>query len=456
MKSDEPIEGLLRSLAPQALGSLVRRYGDFARCEDAVQEALIAAAQAWPRDGVPEHPLGWLGKVAANRYVDQVRADSARERRERAEAQAMPRDALLAPPPDTEQPRDDLLELLFLCCHPALTVPSQLALTLRAVAGLTTGEIAACFLVPEKTMGQRVSRAKQRLRKAGARFELPADPEHGPRLRVVLHVLYLMFNEGYSATAGPRLRRPDLTGQAQHLVRRLHTRLPESGETAGLLALMLLTEARAAARTGEDGVRVPLAEPDRSRWDAALIAEGVDLISRTLASRPLGPYQVQAAIAAVHVEAPSAEATDWRQILALYDILERLQPSPVVTLNRAVAVAMVRGPHAGLALLREVESGVLAGHHRVPAVRAHLLVLAGETEAAARAYREAARLAGSRPEQRFLLRRAVLYAGETADAQGPGALSSSARKNSGAGCRNRSVGFDPPASEPHRGPSEKE
>ncbi|MEV4383614.1 sigma-70 family RNA polymerase sigma factor [Streptosporangium sp. NPDC049644] len=412
-RSDEPVgpvesvEELLRSLASQVLGSLVRRYGDFARCEDAVQEALIAAADGWPRGGVPAHPLGWLNKVAANRYIDRVRADSARERRERAALDATPRDALVAPPPDAEEVRDDLLELLFLCCHPALTAPSQLALTLRAVAGLTTGEIAAAFLVPEKTMGQRISRAKQRLREAGARFEPPPDPEHGPRLQVVLHVLYLMFNEGYSASAGPDLRRPDLTGQALRLVRRLYARLPDSGETAGLLALMLLTEARGAARTGPDGALVPLAEQDRSRWDTAAIAEGTGIITRTLATRPLGPYQVQAAIAAVHDEAPSAEATDWRQILALYEILERLLPNPVTTLNRAVALAMTHGPHAGLALLDELESGVLAGHHRLLAVRAHLLDQAGETAAAASAYREAARLAGSRPEQRFLLQRAA-------------------------------------------------
>jgi RNA polymerase sigma factor (sigma-70 family) len=407
LRFDEPVEELLRSLASQVLGSLVRRYGDFARCEDAVQEALIAAADTWPRGGVPAHPLGWLNTVAVNRYIDQVRADSARERRERTDLDATPRDALVAPPPDAEAVRDDLLELLFLCCHPALTVPSQMALTLRAVAGLTTSEIAASFLVPEKTMGQRISRAKQRLREAGARFELPPDPEHGPRLQVVLHVLYLMFNEGYSASAGSHLRRPHLTRQALHLVRQLHARLPDSGETAGLLALMLLTEARSAARTGPDGVLVPLAEQDRSCWDTAAIAEGTDLITRTLATRPLGLYQVQAAIAAIHDEAPSAEATDWRQILALYEILERLQPNPVTTLNRAVALAMVRGPRAGLALLRELESGVLAGHHRLLAVRAHLLDQAGEAAAAALAYREAARLAGSRPEQRFLLRRAA-------------------------------------------------
>ncbi|MEU4834883.1 sigma-70 family RNA polymerase sigma factor [Streptosporangium sp. NPDC023615] len=409
--ADDPVEELLRSLASRVLGSLVRRYGDFARCEDATQEALITAAGAWPRDGVPARPLGWLVTVAANRYIDQVRSDGARERRERAALDATPRDALVAPPPDAEETRDDLLELLFLCCHPALTVASQMALTLRAVAGLTTGEVAASFLVPEKTMGQRISRAKQRLREAGARFEAPTDPEHGPRLRVVLHVLYLVFNEGYSASAGSRLRRPELTRQALHLVRRLHARLPGSGETAGLLALMLLTEARAAARTGPDGVLVPLAEQDRSRWDAAAVAEGTELVARTLATGPIGPYQVQAAIAAVHDEAPSAEDTDWRQILGLYEILERLEPNPVTTLNRAVALAMVRGPRAGLALLDGLESGALAGHHRLLAVRAHLLDRDGRAAEAAEAYREAARLAGSRPERRFLLGRAARCAG---------------------------------------------
>jgi predicted RNA polymerase sigma factor len=409
---DEPLEDLLRGLAPQALGPLVRRYGDFGRCEDAVQEALIAAADTWPGSGVPARPLGWLSTVAARRYVDRVRADSARERRERAAFDATPRDALVAPPPDAEpEGRDDLLELLFLCCHPVLTASSQLALTLRAVGGLTTGEIAAAFLVPEKTMGQRISRAKQCLREAGARFELPPEAEHGPRLRVVLHVLYLMFNEGYSASAGPRLRRPDLTRQALHLTRRLHTRLPGSGETAGLLALMLLTEARSEARTGPGGVLVPLAEQDRCRWDAAAIAEGIELVTRALATRPLGPYQVQAAIAAVHDEASSAETTDWRQIAALYGILERIAPNPVVTLNRAVAVGMVHGPDAGLALVRELESGVLAGSHRLLAVRAHLLERAGRAAAAGAAYREAARLAGSLPERRFLIQRAANCAG---------------------------------------------
>jgi RNA polymerase sigma factor (sigma-70 family) len=395
---------LLRGLAPQVLGSLMRRYGNFALCEDAVQEALIAAVESWRRQGVPEHPLAWLRTVAVRRYIDLVRADSARADREVAAFTAQPGDALVAPAPDAEPVRDDLLELLFLCCHPALTVSSQLALTLRAVGGLTTAEIAAAFLVPEKTMGQRISRAKLKLQETGARFDQPAGPE---RLAVVLHVLYLIFNEGYSASGGDRLHRPDLTREALRLTRRLHVELPDDGEIAGLLALMLLTEARSAARTGPGGVLVPLAEQDRGRWDAAAIAEGTTLITDALATRPLGPYQVQAAIAAVHAEAPSAEATDWPQILALYEILERLAPNPVATLNRAVAVGMVHGADAGLELLDDLERGVLKGSHRLLAVRAHLLERSGDVAGAARAYREAARLAGSRPEQKFLLKRAA-------------------------------------------------
>ncbi len=401
------VDDVLRALAPRVLGTLVRRYGDFARCEDAVQEALIVAAGTWAGDGVPEHPRGWLTTVATRRYVDQVRSDSARERRELAALDASPRDTLVAAPADAEPVRDDLLELLFLCCHPALTAPSQMALVLRAVGGLTTPEIAAAFLVPEKTMGQRISRAKQRLRDAGARFDLPPEPERGPRLRVVLHVLYLVFNEGYSASTGPDLHRVDLTGQALRLTRDLRARLPDSGETAGLLALMLLTEARGRARTGPDGVLVPLADQDRSLWDRTAIAEATALLDHSLATFPLGPYQVQAAIAALHDEATSVEATDWPQVLALYDLLERLAPNPVVSLNRAVALGVVHGPEAGLEAVRELDAGVLAGNHRLLAVRAHLLEQAGDRSAAAACFQEAARLAGSQPERRFLLSRAA-------------------------------------------------
>ncbi len=402
-----PVEEVLRTLAPQVLATVVRRYRDFTRCEDAVQEALIEAVVSWSRAGVPNEPLGWLITVASRRFVDQVRADSSRDRREQAVLDATPRDAFVAAPADAEPLRDDTLELLFLCCHPALAPPSQMALTLRAVCGLTTGEIASAFLVPDSTMGQRISRAKHRLRQAGASFQLPPGSEQGPRLAVVQHVLYLMFNEGYIATTGPDLQRPELTGQALRLVRRLHERLPESGETAGLLALMLLTDSRRSARTGPDGGLIPLTEQDRSLWDAAAIAEGTALISTALAPSSLGPYQLQAAIAAVHAESPSAQDTDWPQVLALYTLLERLAPNPVTTLNRAVALGMVSGPGAGLAVVSELETGVLAGSHRLLAVRAHLLERAGQTSAAAAAYQEAARLAGSLPEQRFLLGRAA-------------------------------------------------
>lgn len=407
MTAEEPWVDLLRSLVAPVLGSLVRRYGDLTRCEDAVQEALLDAFRSWSKDGAPEHPLGWLRTVASRRYADQVRADSSRTGRELAAFAALPRDALVEPGPDAEQPHDDSLELLFMCCHPTLTASAQLALTLRAVGGLTTREIAAASHLPEKTVGQRISRAKQRLRDGGARFELPPDPDRGPRLQVVLHVLYLVFNEGYSASNGAELHRPDLTRRAVELVERLHARLPEDGEVAGLLALMLLSESRTAARVDQGGLLVPLAEQDRSRWDQAAIARATTVLTSALSAGRPGPYQVQAAIAAVHAEAPSVEATDWPQVLALYGILERMAPNPFVTLNRAVAVGMVHGPRAGLDLVDELESGALAGHHRLLAVRAHLLERAGDTGAAATAYQEAARLAGSVPEEAFLLERAA-------------------------------------------------
>lgn len=262
---NDEIAVLLRDLAPRVLGSLTRRYGDFARAEDAVQEATIAALRAWTRDGVPEQPRGWLATVAARRYLDEVRADSARRRRELAVHRASGDHDLAASPAEDPPARDDTLELLFLCCHPVLAPSAQVALTLRAVGGLTTAEIAAAFLVPETTMGQRIVRAKQRLREAGARFGPPAPHERQARLAAVLHVLYLVLNEGYAASHGPALRRPDLTAEALRLTRRLHAELPESGEVTGLLALMLLTEARAPARTTPAGELVPLDEQDRSR-----------------------------------------------------------------------------------------------------------------------------------------------------------------------------------------------
>jgi RNA polymerase sigma factor (sigma-70 family) len=405
------IEDLLRELAPQVLGALVRRYGQFDACEDAVQEALLAAARQWPADGIPDKPQSWLVTVAGRSLVDEWRSESARRRREATVVALEP--AGREPTAELQaaghqRDADDTLVLLFLCCHPALSPPSQLALTLRAVGGLTTAEIAAAFLVPEATMAQRISRAKQRIRSAGTRFELPPQGEWTERLGVVLHVLYLVFNEGYTTSSGPALHRADLTAEAIRLTRLLHRLLPAEGEVAGLLALMLLTDARRAARTDSDGSIVPLAEQRRELWDAAEIAEGLTLITRTLGTVPPGPYQLQAAIAAVHDEAPTAEETDWPQILALYDVLTQVAPGPVVTLSRAVALAMVHGPKAGLALLGTLDSDDrMAHHHRLEAVRAHLLERAGEPAAARESYLRAAKLTASVPEQRYLALRAA-------------------------------------------------
>jgi RNA polymerase sigma factor (sigma-70 family) len=407
-------EDLLRTLAPQVLGALVRRYGHFDACEDAVQEALLAAATQWPAEGRPRHPKGWLITVASRRLADQLRSDEARRRREDAAAlergdDAGTRDADLRPPDEgRERDRDDTLTVLFLCCHPALSPPSQVALTLRAVGGLTTAQIARAFLVPEATMAQRISRAKKSIRDAGSGFRLPPDGERAERLRVVLHVLYLIFNEGYTATSGPDLHRGELTGEAIRLARSLRRLLPDDGEVAGLLALMVLTEARRPARTGPDGGLVPLAEQDRSLWDHQAIAEGVAIVSDVLPRAHLGPYQVQAAIAAVHDEAPRAADTDWPQILGLYQVLSRLEPNPMVTLNHAVALAMVRGPQAGLDLLATLgDDERVATHHRLDAVRAHLLEMAGDAADARDSYRAAARRTTSLPEQRYLEGRAA-------------------------------------------------
>ena len=404
------VEGVLRELAPRVLGMLVRRYGQFDACEDAVQEALLAAALQWPEQGSPDNPHGWLVTVATRRLTDHWRSEAARRRREVEAASLAPTHDLVAPAADEDEAagRDDTLTLLFLCCHPELTPASQVALTLRAVGGLTTAEIARAYLVPEATMAQRISRAKQRIRAAGASFDMPPPAQRADRLRVVLHVLYLIFNEGYTASSGAQLHRADLTGEAVRLAREVRRLLPDDGEVSGLLALVLLTDARRDARTRPDGTLVPLAEQDRRSWDAGAIAEGVALLTRTLSTAPLGPYQVQAAIAAVHAEAARAEDTDWPQILGLYELLERLAPGPMVTLNRAVAVAMVHGPRAGLDLLSTLDDDErLAGHHRLDAVRADLLEMAGDRSAARDAYRLAARRTTSRPERRYLEGRAA-------------------------------------------------
>ena len=396
------IEDLLRELAPQVLGTLVRRHDRFDACEDAVQEALLAAAMQWPEEGVPDNPRSWLVTIANRRLVDAWRSESARRRREENAA------ALDLPVKGQASTHDDTLTLLFLCCHPSLSTPSQLALTLRAVGGLTTAEIAHAFLVPEATMGQRISRAKERIRSTGARFELPPEPERSARLLVVMHVLYLIFNEGYTTSSGPALHRADLTTEAIRLTRLLHRLMPRDGEAAGLLALMLLSDARRAARTSTDGSIIPLAEQQRSLWNASQISEGVAILTRTLGTGPIGPYQLQAAIAAVHDEAPSSEETDWPQILALYEVLERVSPGPIVTLNRAVAVAMVNGPRAGLALLGTLDTDERMSHnHRLAAVRGHLLELAGDPVAARQSYLQAARMTASLPEQRYLALRAA-------------------------------------------------
>ncbi len=401
----ERVEDVLRPLVPQVLGSLVRRYRTFDECEDAVQEALMAAVVQWPRDGIPANPRAWLLTVAGRRLTDELRSRGSRRRREEVVATREEPLTSNGRPDDEPAAADDSLRLLFLCCHPALTPPSQVALTLRAVGGLTTAEIAAAFLVPEATMAQRISRSKQKVR--DARFELPPPGERDERLRSVLHVLYLVFNEGYTASSGADLARDDLTAEAMRLTRDLRRLLPAEGEVAGLLALMLLTEARRPARVGAGGAFVPLDEQDRGRWDRALIDEGTALVAATLPVGPIGPYQVQAAIAAVHSEARSIGETDWEQIRGLYDVLDRIAPNPMVTLNRAVAVAMVEGPAAGLAVIDELATaGTLGDHHRLAAARAHLLELAGDEAAARDEYRRAARLTTSRPEQRYLDARA--------------------------------------------------
>ena len=410
MTSPQPVEDLLRELAPQVLAALTRRYGRFGDCEDAVQEALLAAARQWPEEGVPENPRGWLVTVASRRLTDEIRGETARRQREARAAALLPPEALLAASPaeDLSSDQDDTLTLLFLCCHPALSPASQIALTLRAVGGLTTAQIASAFFVPEATMAQRISRAKQSIKSAGATFSMPPESERAGRLQAVLHVLYLIFNEGYTATSGPDLQRSELTAEAIRLGRDLHRLLPDDGEVTGLLALMLLTDARRLARTQPDGNLVPLAEQDRSRWNAESIAEGVALITQTLSRARLGPYQLQAAIAADHDEARRAEDTDWRQIVALYELLTSLSPNPMVALNHAVAVAMLDGPKAGLDLLGSVETDErMAGNHRLDAVRAHLLEMAGDRVAALASYRAAARGTISLPERRYLEVRAA-------------------------------------------------
>jgi RNA polymerase sigma factor (sigma-70 family) len=412
--SDTGVEDLLRELAPQVLGAVVRRYGHFDAAEDATQEALIAAAAQWPGDGVPDSPRAWLITVASRRLTDLLRADQARQRREDTVARWTLPEHWLAPAADSAPAdHDDTLILLFMCCHPVLTPASQIALTLRAVGGLTTAEIARAFLVPEAAMTRRISRAKRQIKDSAVPFRIPAAEERDVRFAAVLHVLYLIFSEGYASTSGPSLHRTELAAEAIRLTRIVHRLLPEDGEVTGLLALMLLTDARRPARTGPAGELIPMAEQDRGRWDAAQITEGLALVTGALTRGPAGPYQLQAAIAALHDEAPTADATDWPQIMALYELLLRLSDNPVVRLNHAVAAAMVDGPQAGLEFL-----AVLSGDermvkgHQLHAVRAHLLEMAGESDAARDAYLAAAARTSNLPQQRYLHARAARLTGE--------------------------------------------
>ena len=404
---DESSEHLLRELAPQVLGAVIRRFHDFASAEDAVQEALIAAITQWPREGVPQNPRGWLIQVAARRMTDALRSDIARRRREtEVAAETEP----LAPEPDLESDmdQDDTLILLFMCCHPALTSSPAIALTLRAVGGLTTAEIARAFLVPEATMAQRISRAKQSVKGSGVPFRLPSQEERAQRLQAVLHVLYLIFNEGYTSSSGPQLQRLELSQEAIRLTRSLYALLPDNTEVAGLLALMLLTDARRTARTTPDGELIPLATQDRNLWNQAEISEGVALLTAALARGAVGAYQLQAAIAAVHDEASRVEETDWPQILALYELLKTMSDNPIVMLNHAVAVGMVHGPRKALELLQALDCDTrLAGNHRVDAVRAHLLEMSGDHEGAITHYRIAATRTNSIPERNYLTAQAA-------------------------------------------------
>ena len=400
-------EHLLRDLAPQVLGVVIRRFRDFAAAEDAVQEALIAATVQWPREGVPDNPRAWLIQVAFRRMTDHVRSELARRQRETVAAMEMDQ---LAPPVDagSETEQDDTLILLFMCCHPALTSSSAIALTLRAVGGLTTAEIANAFLVPEATMAQRISRAKNSIKASGVPFRLPTSEERAQRLRAVMHGLYLIFNEGYSSSVGPHLQRLELSREAIRLTRSVHALLPEDAEVAGLLALMLLTDARSTARMGADEELIPLPRQNRTLWDQTKISEGIALLTAALSKGSIGAYQLQAAVAAVHDEAARAEDTDWPQILALYELLKCMSGNPMVMLNHAIAAAMVHGPSKGLELLKALDSDArLAGHHRLDAVRAHLQEMAGDHETAIKHYRIAAARTTSIPERNYLVTQAA-------------------------------------------------
>jgi len=410
--SQADIGRLLRDLTPQVLAAVAKRYGDFDAAEDAVQESLIAATQQWPAAGLPSNPRGWLYHVAIRRLSDLARGEVARRRREEAVSNESSIETVIpAMLGEMTADEDDSLVLVFMCCHPALTTTSAIALTLRAVGGLTTAQIANAFLTPEATMAQRISRAKQTIKNSGTAFSMPTDAERDDRLAAVLHVLYLIFSEGYTSSVGETLHRPDLSNEAIRLTRMLHAQLPNDGEVTGLLALMLLTDARRAARTGVQGEIVPLNEQDRSKWDQRLIAEGVALVSTALSNGVVGYYQLQAAIAAAHDGARRAEDTDWRQIAGLYTALEAIAKNPMIQLNRAVAVAMVEGPARGLELVDALDvDGGLKGHYRLDAVRGHFYEMAGDVTRAIESFRLAALRTASTPERDYLQMKAAKLA----------------------------------------------
>lgn len=408
MAAPDAIEDLLRTEAPQVLGALVRRFGHFDIAEEATQDALLAASQQWHRDTIPDQPRSWLIRVAYRRMVDALRAESADRRREEQYVASEPyASSSNAAPAD----HDDSLNLLLLCCHPALSSASRTALTLRAVGGLTTAEIAHAYGVTEQTMAVRISRAKQQIRKSGARFEFLVDDDFPSRLSAVMRVLYLIFNEGYTVTAGTELTRTDLTREAIRLTRLLHALVPDDPEPTGLLALMLLIDSRRATRSDADGELIPLADQDRSRWDQEPIREGSDLIRAVWSRGNVGTYQLQAAIAAVHASAPIAEQTDWVQIAALYLALEQVEPTGLVMLARVVAVAHAFGHARATALLEELdrEHGLLQHpltRHRAHAIRAHLREAEGDPTAAREDFLAAADMTTNEPESRYLSRKA--------------------------------------------------
>jgi RNA polymerase sigma factor (sigma-70 family) len=401
------VEHLLREITPQVLGALTRRHRDFAAAEDAVQEALLDASMQWPLQGVPQNPAGWLYKTASRRFTDALRSDIARRRREE-QMNDPTEETHVQAVEEFEPEQDDTLVLLFMCSHPALTPTTAVALMLRAVGGLTTREIGAAFFVSEATMAQRISRAKQTIIESKVSFELPSAAERAQRLQSVLHVLYLIFNEGYASSSGHALQRVDLSTEAIRLARALQMSTEDSPEIPGLLALMLLTDARRAARTDAGGELIPLDEQDRALWDRQLIEEGVSLVEQAMAKGRVGPYQVQAAIAALHDRSQTTEDADWAQIHAFYLLLERMTGNPMITLNRAVATAMVEGPDAGLRVVDTVsEDARIKGHYRIHAVRAHLHERAGRNELALEHYRLAAEATASLPERNYLVRKAA-------------------------------------------------